>query len=471
MSGLKCFWRKMGAFLVDILRLDQPEKGRGTLQKELTALQVGRKETIRAYWIRKICCVLAAGMIGILLAAVSFGWSMLRREDVPDQALQRPAYGEGNRTEALEAEIDGEEVQAFEITVRERAYTEAEKQQHLEAAILTLDETLPGENNSLDEVRQDLAFPETLEDGAVQVCWTTVPYGVIDESGRLLGSEDVDGVLVEIQGTLTCGGKEALYTVYAKVFPQEMPKEEQLHQSILNELSREDSEHGSKAILELPAEVDGRKLYWLYLISGKPSDRKNLKYVVKRLLFLREGLNYQYCLQHQNLTGAAGELALALTGMFGMPALTGAMQHALLLGLAYGESLLDVRILLSGGKIPLLKDAASWKLSFETLGSLGNLLERVDGSETEEGLSYTDYLRILLQMCRRPDLKLRALDLIQYRLQKQEGSECFQAQNAIVAIKTEAKWSCRPVFYSLPQAVFGLGAGGTNIWQSGSIAY
>lgn len=35
-------------------------------------------------------------------------------------------------------------MQAFEITVRERAYTEAEKQQHLEAAILTLDETLPG---------------------------------------------------------------------------------------------------------------------------------------------------------------------------------------------------------------------------------------------------------------------------------------------------------------------------------------
>lgn len=264
MSGLKCFWRKMGAFLVDILRLDQPEKGRGTLQKELTALQVGRKETIRAYWIRKICCVLAAGMIGILLAAASFGWSMLRREDVPDQALRRPAYGEGNRTEALEAEIDGEEVQAFEITVRERAYTEAEKQQHLEAAILTLDETLPGENSSLDEVRQDLALPETLDDGAVQVCWTTVPYGVIDESGRLLGSEDVDGVLVEIQGTLTCGGKEALYTAYAKVFPQEMPKEEQLHQSILNELSRKDSEHGSKAMLELPAEVDGRKLYWLY---------------------------------------------------------------------------------------------------------------------------------------------------------------------------------------------------------------
>lgn len=264
MAVLTCFWRKTGAFLVDILKLDQPEKGGGALRQELAALQVGRKETIRAYWIRKICYVLAAGMVGLLLAAVSFGWSMLRKEDVPDQRLQRPAYGEGNRTEALEAEIDGEEVQTFEITVRERAYTEAEKQQHLEAAILTLDEILPGANGSLDEVRQDLAFPKTLEDGAVQIGWTTVPYGVIDESGRLLGSEDVDGVLVEIQGTLTCGGKEALYTAYAKVFPQEMPKEEQLHQSILNELSREDSEHGSEAVLELPAEVDGRQLHWLY---------------------------------------------------------------------------------------------------------------------------------------------------------------------------------------------------------------
>ena len=264
MKVLGCFLEKTGVFLVDILKLDQPERGRGTLRQELTALQAGRKETIRAYWIRKICYALTAGMAGLLLAVASFGWNMLRREDVPEQRLQRPAYGEGNRTEALEAEIDGEEVQIFEITVRERAYTEAEKQQRLAAAVLALDETLQGENSSLDEVRQDLVFPATLEDGAVQASWTTVPYGVIDESGRLLGSEDVDGVLVEIQGTLTCGGKETLYTAYAKVFPKEMPKEEQLHQSILNELSREDSEHGSEMALKLPSTVDGRRLYWLY---------------------------------------------------------------------------------------------------------------------------------------------------------------------------------------------------------------
>lgn len=208
-----------------------------------------------------------------------------------------------------------------------------------------------------------------------------------------------------------------------------------------------------------------------YLISGKPSDEKNLKRVVKQLLFLREGLNYRYCLQDQEMNGTAGELAFALTGMFGIPALTVATRHALLLGLAYGESILDVRILLAGGRVPLFKDTASWQLSFETLGTLGSILANVDGSWQEEGLDYTEYLRILLQMCKRSDLKMRALDLIQYRLQKQFGSESFQAQNAIVAIETRAEWSCRPVFYSLPQAVLGLGRSETKIWQSGSMAY
>lgn len=264
MGRRKCFLEKTGAFLVDQLKLDQPGGKRGTLQQELVALQPGRSGTIRAYWIRKICRMLTAGSIGFLLAAVSFGVNAVQREAVEGQILQRPDYGEGNRTEALEAEIDGEEVQTFEITVRERAYTEEEKRQKLDAAIRSLDEILPGENASLDEVRQDLVFPKELGAGAVQIGWTTVPYGVIDESGRLLGSEDVNGVLVEIQGTLTCGGKEMLYTVYAKVFPQEMPKEEQLHQSILGEISRADAENSSEAELKLPQMAEGRQLYWLH---------------------------------------------------------------------------------------------------------------------------------------------------------------------------------------------------------------
>lgn len=208
-----------------------------------------------------------------------------------------------------------------------------------------------------------------------------------------------------------------------------------------------------------------------YLLVGKPSDQRNLKQVVKRLLLLREGLNYRYCLTNPGISGRAEKLALALTGGFGIPALTAATRHALLLGIAYGESLLDVRTLLANGKVPLIKDETSWRLSFEMLGELGNLLKAEDGRGGADGLDYTDYLRLLMQTTKRSDLKLRALDLIQYRMQKRSGSEGFQAQNAIVAIEAEASWRCQPVFYSLPQAIFGLGNGGTGIEQGGSMAY
>lgn len=94
-----------------------------------------------------------------------------------DQTLMRPGYGEGNRQEELAVEVDGKEVRQLEITIQERKYTEKEKRELTERAIKELEQILPGQNKSLDEVREDLVFPETLMDGAVtaQLCDDTVP--------------------------------------------------------------------------------------------------------------------------------------------------------------------------------------------------------------------------------------------------------------------------------------------------------
>ena len=74
----------------------------------------------------------------------------------------RPGYGEGNRQEELAVEVDGKEVRQLEITIQERKYTEKEKRELTERAIKELEQILPGQNKSLDEVREDLVFPETL---------------------------------------------------------------------------------------------------------------------------------------------------------------------------------------------------------------------------------------------------------------------------------------------------------------------
>lgn len=207
-----------------------------------------------------------------------------------------------------------------------------------------------------------------------------------------------------------------------------------------------------------------------YILGGKSTDKKNLKYVVNRLLLIREGMNYLYCLQNQEINTQAEGLAVTLTGFLGIPALTAATKHALLLAWAYGESVIDVRILLDGGKVPVLKDASTWSLTIENLGRITEILE-AGAKDKGKGLTYQEYLRVLLNMGSVTSQRMRALDMIQAELRSGEKSSEFKAENCIVAIETNTLWNCRPVFLRLPGAVMGASATNTRITQSGSIAY
>lgn len=207
-----------------------------------------------------------------------------------------------------------------------------------------------------------------------------------------------------------------------------------------------------------------------YILAGKNTDEKNLKYVVNRLLLIREGMNYLYCLQAQDIRQQAEGLAMTLTGFLGIPALTAATKHALLLAWAYGESLVDVRILLDGGKIPIYKDASTWSLTLENLSRLTAILkEGAKGSE--KGLEYSEYLRILLNMGSVTSQRMRALDMIQAELREEGESSGFKAENCIVALKTDTQWKCKTVFLRLPQAVMGVGGAEPVFTQECSIAY
>ena len=61
-------------------------------------------------------------------------------------------------------------------------------------------------------------------------------------------------------------------------------------------------------------------------------------------------------------------------------------------GMAYAESVSDVRILLDGGHVSLIKTEAQWRTSLEHIGDCLN----VSADETSrEGLGYESYLQIL----------------------------------------------------------------------------
>lgn len=91
------------------------------------------------------------------------------------------------------------------------------------------------------------------------------------------------------------------------------------------------------------------------------------------------------------------------------------------------ESLSDVKILLSGGKVPLTKDAGSWKTEL-------NHLNREETVGNRSGMEYREYLGILLSFSSKETLTMRCMDMVEKNIQKKPGREHFSLDDCLDAI-------------------------------------
>lgn len=152
-----------------------------------------------------------------------------------------------------------------------------------------------------------------------------------------------------------------------------------------------------------------------YILNGAASDRQNLKSTVNTLLKLRGALNLLHLLKDTEKRGEAQALALAITGAAGISPLSKVLSFFILTVWAFGESLEDVKALLSGEKVPFIKSRQDWKLTLSGLlqtDDTGKSKLSPSGS-TEKGLSYQDYLRLFLLMQNREERNYRIMDMIQ----------------------------------------------------------
>ncbi|MCI9658820.1 MAG: hypothetical protein HFI14_09430 [Lachnospiraceae bacterium] len=154
-----------------------------------------------------------------------------------------------------------------------------------------------------------------------------------------------------------------------------------------------------------------------YVIAGKATDRENLDAVVKRILLIREGMNYVFLLTHPELNQKAETLALVLAGMTGNEGIIKSLEQLILLGWAYGESLTEVRQLLNGKELTVIKDTADWQVPLSGLLPLLGNPGRYDGQKRkQEGYNYEACLRLFLMMESAETLSMRALDIIEGEL-------------------------------------------------------
>lgn len=172
-----------------------------------------------------------------------------------------------------------------------------------------------------------------------------------------------------------------------------------------------------------------------YLLEGKQSDMENLETVAKKLCNIRFGINYAFLLSDQTKQAEAEALASTMSILLSSPALVPVMKQGIILAWAYGEAMMDVRSLLEGEKVPLVKSQETWKLSLEYLLDIDEKGLPIDEKKEGTGLTYEEYLQMLLLTKSREEITMRALDLIELNISSMEGKGFFRADACITGAK------------------------------------
>ena len=172
-----------------------------------------------------------------------------------------------------------------------------------------------------------------------------------------------------------------------------------------------------------------------YILSGKESDAKNLESVLTRILFIRLGINFLYLQTAGDKKAQVSQMALTLTSAIGLPVLAPIVEQALLFAWAFGESIMDLRTLTAGKRVPVLKNSSNWQLSLTSLANLGTPDDVGEGEGVEDGLSYGDYLRLLLLAQGMDVQTLRTLDRIEENLRHERGLTYFRVDNCLSKVR------------------------------------
>ncbi len=172
-----------------------------------------------------------------------------------------------------------------------------------------------------------------------------------------------------------------------------------------------------------------------YLIAGQATDVENLNSVAVRIMAIRAGMDMLYLESDTAKKAEASVLATAICTACMIEWMIPVLTHAILLAWALIEARYDTATLLSGGKIPFMKDSYTWHCDLDS--ALSGASPGAD-KDSDSGLSYRDYLRIFLLMTDTEELTARAMDIIESDIRLSPGNGNFRMDSCIEMIECDA---------------------------------
>lgn len=164
-----------------------------------------------------------------------------------------------------------------------------------------------------------------------------------------------------------------------------------------------------------------------YIIVGKDKDVDNLKSIVWQLFGYRGIVNAITFGRGVDRTAAVNAMAASLSYITFCPEAEPIYKALIKAAWVIAESMCDVKKLMHGKKVPLVKGSSEWETSLIDALSM----HIPDGTGEGSGLSYKDHLRLLLFEANLQKRTMRAIDIIEMDVRHITGQNNFRMDNCI----------------------------------------
>lgn len=232
------------------------------VREKLKSLHPGKEEKklVEEYYRRKIKFSLLAAGAGLLLGMAVFiggkgngafsGQGEILREAYDGNKLKIPAVAHSEQFGDMDVDI----------VVDQRMYTEEEREEAFDKTEKWLEQVMPGKNESLSCVRENLVLPDYYEECGIDICYRSSHYDLINENGRV-GNEDLkEETVVLIKAELTYGDYSRSCTFEAKVYPPLLTEEEKFQRDLEQTLSDENQRQREEETFRLPDYVGNERV-------------------------------------------------------------------------------------------------------------------------------------------------------------------------------------------------------------------
>ncbi len=257
---------RISLFLYDLIIGKKTMPGADKVRACFTTLHTGKdlRKLEREYYAHKISMVILMAIVGSFLAF------LLHYSSVNDQAVEeggvikRTAPGEGQQSLFLTAtDQDGESLGDYDLVVEERYFTPQEADELFEEASMLMEETVLGDNESFENVTEDLNLVKELEGYPFEISWKTDNYEVLSYDGKLKRQEIPDeGCIVEIEATYKYDDRSWQQVLYVNLVPKTLYGEEKIASEINKMLSKASEETKYEEKLILPEEYEESTILW-----------------------------------------------------------------------------------------------------------------------------------------------------------------------------------------------------------------